>query len=266
MSLRTVHVFAALFVTALLALVAMSPAHASGWAEEDGPIETLGAVWLVVAAFCLLYQFFLGVEREGARALVRNAWLPLLALLFIFIAGEEISWGQRIFDFDTPAALAGNRQGESNIHNLEIFHGVTAEGERKTGSLASLFVMDRLFTMFWLSWCLLLPLAWRRPALARRLLTRLRLPMPTVAFGLLFVAVYLATKTLDVTVAALDSHTLVETKEAALESLLGMVGVWLWLLTPREIALARDVAPAPERAPDTVGASPLLRPMRWRRG
>jgi len=40
----------------------------------------------------------------------------------IFIVGEEISWGQRIFGFSTPEALNDiNRQGESNLHNI---HGV----------------------------------------------------------------------------------------------------------------------------------------------
>ena len=40
------------------------------------------------------------------------------ALVLFWIAGEEISWGQRIFDLSTPDALEANTQGELNLHNL----------------------------------------------------------------------------------------------------------------------------------------------------
>ncbi len=44
-----------------------------------------------------------------------------LALAGVFLLGalEEISWGQRLFDWDTPVALeAVNQQGETTIHNV----------------------------------------------------------------------------------------------------------------------------------------------------
>ena len=242
MSPRAVHLFAGVLVTALLAAVAVFPQSAEQWATEDGPIETLGALWLLVAAPVLVYQFVRGVDRRGYRALRRNLWVLALALLFVFIAGEEISWGQRILGFGTPDALSGNMQGEANIHNLEIFHGDTAEGERKDDFWASLLVMDRAFSLFWLVWCCVLPIAWRFSSIARRLLTRLRVPFPTITFGALFVGVYLASKAMEGTVPGLGTHTLVETKEAALETLLAVAGIWLWRLTPREIASRRQGA------------------------
>jgi len=43
----------------------------------------------------------------------------LLALVLFVMAGEELSWGQRIFHWDTPADYAKvNAQGETNLHNL----------------------------------------------------------------------------------------------------------------------------------------------------
>ena len=40
---------------------------------------------------------------------------------FMFAAGEEISWGQRIFDFETLENLMNlNQQNEFNIHNTAI--------------------------------------------------------------------------------------------------------------------------------------------------
>jgi hypothetical protein len=43
----------------------------------------------------------------------------LLLCCFVFMAGEEISWGQRIFDISTPDALVNlNYQHEITLHNL----------------------------------------------------------------------------------------------------------------------------------------------------
>lgn len=43
----------------------------------------------------------------------------LLAILFFFIAFEEISWGQRILNIETPDSIASNNaQGELTVHNL----------------------------------------------------------------------------------------------------------------------------------------------------
>ena len=39
----------------------------------------------------------------------------------VFVAGEEISWGQRIFGFATPDFLLPlNQQGEFNVHNISL--------------------------------------------------------------------------------------------------------------------------------------------------
>lgn len=41
-------------------------------------------------------------------------------LLFLLVALEEISWGQRIFGVETPDFLTSrNLQKETNLHNLE---------------------------------------------------------------------------------------------------------------------------------------------------
>lgn len=50
----------------------------------------------------------------------RYRWFfALLALACSYVFLEEISWGQRIFGFDTPGFLKSrNLQGEANVHNL----------------------------------------------------------------------------------------------------------------------------------------------------
>jgi hypothetical protein len=50
-----------------------------------------------------------------------------IALLFFVGAGEEMSWGQRIFHVATPQAVKeANVQGELTIHNLAFFQGDAA--------------------------------------------------------------------------------------------------------------------------------------------
>lgn len=47
-----------------------------------------------------------------------------VAIILFFIAGEEISWGQRLLGVTTPEYFAEkNKQGETNLHNLDFIFG-----------------------------------------------------------------------------------------------------------------------------------------------
>jgi hypothetical protein len=47
----------------------------------------------------------------------------ILGLLFLFIAGEEVSWGQRVFELITPDWLKSiNDQDEITIHNISFIN------------------------------------------------------------------------------------------------------------------------------------------------
>jgi len=61
---------------------------------------------------------------SGRRLGWRGIWYGGFALLFFVIAGEEISWGQRILGIETPESFAAhNVQQEINLHNIEGIHG-----------------------------------------------------------------------------------------------------------------------------------------------
>ena len=95
--------------------------HLHTWATEDGPIETLSAVFFGISSLCFVIvavrSRYLRQKSTGLRYPMIIAW----ALLMFVFMGEEISWGQRIFGFATPDALmAVNHQHEFNIHNIEI--------------------------------------------------------------------------------------------------------------------------------------------------
>jgi len=74
--------------------------------------------------YCWLLAFGMGwlvIRRLGKAGRYGMAFLYFCLTAGIFlIIGEEVSWGQRLFDWETPEALkAVNRQHETNIHSLE---------------------------------------------------------------------------------------------------------------------------------------------------
>jgi hypothetical protein len=83
---------------------------------EDGPLEYPQFLCYLAAAI-----FAAGVAYKRLRA--GHPWQALMFLAFgvgsFVIAGEEISWGQRIFGWQTPEELAAiNHQGETTVHNI----------------------------------------------------------------------------------------------------------------------------------------------------
>jgi hypothetical protein len=84
---------------------------------EDGAVESLQALLFLVAGVLFIAA---AVWRSASKV-----WCSLLGLGCILVAGEEISWGQRILGVGTPESLAEvNVQGETNLHNLEGVHGM----------------------------------------------------------------------------------------------------------------------------------------------
>ena len=89
--------------------------------REDGVIESITAILFFVSAigFFVVMAKSEFLKERGTRSayVITLAW----ALLMVIFAGEEISWGQRIFLLETPEILREiNKQQELNIHNIEI--------------------------------------------------------------------------------------------------------------------------------------------------
>ena len=82
-------------------------------AREHTAIEILTAVWYGCGGLLLLV-----VSVGEKRALTRSIY-ALGAIVMIFIAGEEINWGQFLFNFPTPDFISDiNSQYHFNVHNL----------------------------------------------------------------------------------------------------------------------------------------------------
>lgn len=105
--------------------------------------------------------------------------------------GEEISWGQRIFGWGTPASLKEvNAQGEFNVHNLWLFQAKHPDGTQKS-HLELMLNANRLYAIFWLVYCVLVPLAVMSSPRMARLAAYLGIPLPSLAIGGLFPANFL---------------------------------------------------------------------------
>jgi hypothetical protein len=143
------------FAVAILALQTCDEAHRAWFAEEDNVAEDLQFVFLLVATWA-----------AGRVALARSRrGEPLLALAYavfavgaFFVAGEEISWGQRLFGIATPEIVSEhNVQHELTLHNTYLFTPIFSFAQLFVGFLPALGALT--------PWSLLLSPrwdAWRR--------------------------------------------------------------------------------------------------------
>ncbi len=80
---------------------------------EDGLLENLTVLGFVFAA-----MLFAAAWRRRPAGATGRIFL-VIAAASLLVAMEEISWGQRIFGWATPAeVVAVNLQSETNLHNL----------------------------------------------------------------------------------------------------------------------------------------------------
>lgn len=84
--------------------------------SEDGLGE-----WLQFVVLLLM----VGVSVWQARHSTIKYFWYLVGLAAFFVAAEEISWGQRIFDLEWAALQEHNHQNETNLHNLLPLYGNT---------------------------------------------------------------------------------------------------------------------------------------------
>ncbi len=179
--------------------------------HEDQYFEIVGALGFFFTAILFFISFLLSRRTRG-----RDFWAWLvsftflgLAILFIFGAGEEISWGQRILNFETPESLSEiNRQDELNLHNLEVLDG------------GQFFSVDRLFDIFWFGFTLVLPFTYRFVPFVREFITK-RFgqipPIPHLSIGLLFLFNYFWAKVAKIIFVAGYSYETISLKQAVQE-------------------------------------------------
>lgn len=148
---------------------------------EDGLIETLTVIALSIN--CLVY-----INRIFSHKLENG--LPFFfimcfsALVFFFAAGEEISWGQRIFNIESSAFfLEHNAQQETNFHNLIV-------NDTKINKL----VFSKILMLFALTYILLFPWLYSKKPNFRSFIDRLGIPIAQKYQILAFVIFFIMTE------------------------------------------------------------------------
>lgn len=182
--------------------------------EEDGPFETLGAIGLFVAGVVFVVAGRRAGGTSGSR--LRQVVLIGMGVGLVFAAGEEISWGQRIFGIETPEGL-DSTQNETNLHNLAPLQGK----------------LDIVFQLFWMVGFIVIPIAARVSPRVRETIGRV-FPIAPVAVAMLFLAAYVfaqvAVKIFGRSGASYDStypvvHSVTEIKEAVVGVLLAVAAI-----------------------------------------
>ena len=86
--------------------------------SEDGPLEWIQFFEYAISSFFALIIF---IKQKKKKEISSIIWL-LIAVLTFLIAGEEISWGERLTGIGIDSISKLNVQGETNFHNLPFFH------------------------------------------------------------------------------------------------------------------------------------------------
>lgn len=182
---------------------------------EDGVIEYLSSLFFFIAALISFYHFFVvkSVDKSYFLRTRKNYLILLLGLFFLFCAGEEISWGQRILGIETPEyMLRENAQKEFNFHNLYIFQGTDKDLNEKSG-IQYWFTGHKLFAYFWITFCILIPVVAAAVPRIREFLRRIYFPLMPLWMGILFLVNHFASKICEGMNLFSGATPIVETKE-----------------------------------------------------
>jgi hypothetical protein len=183
-----------IFAVAFVLLASFSVYLFLGWetvaelGREDHLFEWLTSIAFLIASVLFFLRF---LKRK-------NVFFLLLSAMFFLGFGEEISWGQRVLNFETPERVLNvNVQNEFNLHNIELFNREDHEGNRKTG-LARLLEVNLLFKVFIMMFGIALPLAVILSGKLDNLARRIGLPVPPLSLGIFFMINWLVYKAVSV--------------------------------------------------------------------
>lgn len=106
-----IKLFYVLFAAILIFTLLFKPVYA--YYKEDGILENATVLIAFSAGFILLYI------ASQYKFTIQGLFAFALAASVLLFALEEISWGQRIFGWETTALMLEiNEQQENNLHNL----------------------------------------------------------------------------------------------------------------------------------------------------
>jgi len=156
--------------------------------KEDGVFENIGTISFLLAFLGFLLCFMKSKKGNdfGFLKFKKNIFYLFLSLMFFFAFGEEISWGQRIFNFRTPEILEEvNIQHECTIHNLAIFQD-SKFLRNKYAFWTGITSFNFMFNIFCLVYCGLIPVLNKFSKRIRNFLNKINSPIVPLWTGLVF--------------------------------------------------------------------------------
>lgn len=219
-----------LFIISYLVLFVFNPEMINSLTAEDHLYENAQAVCFLVTSIVFFILFL--KDKSGNEFHViqtrKNIFFLIFALLFFFGFGEEISWGQRIFYWRPPGWLTTmNVQGEANIHNLNWFNWIDAQGNLKS-FWARMLDFNRIYSIFYFTYCFLIPILDKINIRFHRWIRRLNLPIVPIWMGVLLPLNYLIYKIIELYFTNSHWRTQSEIKESVSSIL--FVGISIWFL------------------------------------
>jgi len=134
------------------------------YTKEDGFAEYGTALFLFYSGLLLIYRFFRLFKFKS------TSWkigVIAIAMVFLFGAGEEISWGQRLFNIESSDYfLENNAQGETNLHNMIV------EGKK-----INKIIFSQLLTIVLVIYVFILPLLYRKIEWIKNLVNSFAVPV-----------------------------------------------------------------------------------------
>ncbi len=84
--------------------------------DEDGPVENASAILFILSGIVGFVITAIFCKRRNKKFAILWA---LLAIGFLVLGFEEISWTQRIFNLETTESFSSNLQDQITVHNLK---------------------------------------------------------------------------------------------------------------------------------------------------
>lgn len=143
------------------------------YVKEDGAVEYMTAILLFCSSILMYSRLFKQYKQH--KTLWRIGVFSI-AFIFFFGAGEEISWGQRIFGIESSEYFnENNAQGETNLHNIVI-----------DGKKVNKIVFSQLLTIVLIIYLIILPIMYRKLNWVKKLVDSFGVPIVhwqhTIAF------------------------------------------------------------------------------------
>lgn len=147
--------------------------------NEDGSVEYGTAFMLLCISLLQLYRLF---KLGRYKGYLWKIGMLGFVLIFFFGAGEEISWGQRIFNIDsTEYFIKNNAQQEMNLHNMVV-------GGTKVNKL----IFSQLLTIIMVIYLLILPILYQNFGQLKNLMAKFAVPLVRWHHSLAFIIVSIA--------------------------------------------------------------------------